>query len=207
MNNNTAVPNTVIPNNDEVSERVGFGLVGAFLFSLAGGIIWFVLWQINIIAGISGFIAVICAIRGYAFFAKKESLKGVILSTIIAVLVIIIAWYFCLSFDCWQAYKAWYEEGEIDYTISFFDAVRSAWMYLTEPDIAFAYLKDLVIGLIFCVIACIKPISDAIARAKAAKNPPVTAAPADVPAEMTEENPETVQSSVLNGGTDDTADK
>ena len=35
------------------------GIIGAFLFSLVGGILWFVLYQIGYVASISGLIGVI----------------------------------------------------------------------------------------------------------------------------------------------------
>ena len=43
-------------------ENVVAGTVGALLFSLAGGILWYVLYQIGYIASISGFIGIILKI-------------------------------------------------------------------------------------------------------------------------------------------------
>ncbi|MBO5767302.1 MAG: hypothetical protein J6R49_02135, partial [Clostridia bacterium] len=54
-------------------ENVLAGIVGALLFSLAGGIVWFLLYQIGFLAAISGIIGVVCAIKGYAIFGKRES--------------------------------------------------------------------------------------------------------------------------------------
>jgi hypothetical protein len=75
------------------------------LFSLAGGIIWFVLYQVGILAAISGLIGVVCAIKGYAIFGKRESTKGIIISTVIAFIVLVLAWYLCLSYDVYDAYQ------------------------------------------------------------------------------------------------------
>ena len=152
-----------------VKENVFAGIVGAFLFSLAGGIVWFLLWQIGFIAGISGIIGVVCAIKGYSVFAKKESVKGVIISVILTIIVMAIAWYFCLSMDVYNAYKEWYAEGYVDFTVKFGEAVRIAYMYLEEPDIAFEYIKSLVIGLAFCVVGGIGYVTGAVKRVKAAK--------------------------------------
>lgn len=145
------------------------GIVGAFLFSLVGGIVWFILWQIGIIAGISGIIGVICAIKGYSIFAKKESVKGIVISIVITVIVMVIAWYFCLSMDVYQAHKDWLAEGYIDYTITFGDSVRNAYVYLEEPEIASEYIKDLVIGLAFCIIGGVGYVMSAVKRVKAEK--------------------------------------
>ena len=53
-------------------ENVLAGIIGAFLFSLVGGILWFVLYQIGYVASISGLVGVVCAVKGYTFFAKAK---------------------------------------------------------------------------------------------------------------------------------------
>ena len=40
-------------------ENVLFGVVGAFLFALVGGVLYYILYQIGYLAGISGLIGVI----------------------------------------------------------------------------------------------------------------------------------------------------
>lgn len=148
------------------NENVLAGVVGAFLFSLAGGIIWFVLYQVGFLAAISGIVGVVCAIKGYAIFSKCESTRGVIISTVIAFIVIVLAWYFCLSYDVYVAYQDWYAAGEVDFTLTFFESVANAHTFLTEPEIAAAYFKDLGIGLVFCVIGAFGYVKAAIGRAK-----------------------------------------
>ncbi len=132
---------------EQKKENVLAGILGAFLFSLAGGIVWFVLYQVGFLAAISGIVGVICAIKGYAIFGKRESVKGVIISTVIAFLVIVLAWYLCIGYDVYLAYQEWYANGDID----FFESISDASTFLAEPEIATAYLKDLGIGLLFCV--------------------------------------------------------
>lgn len=149
-------------------ENVVAGAVGALLFSLVGGVLWFVLYQVGFLAAISGIVGVICAIKGYAVFAKKESIKGIVISIISAVVVLILAWYLCLSMDVYTVYQEWYQAGEIDFTITFFDAVRNAYLFLSDGETAFAYLKDLGIGLLLCVFGAVSSISNALKRVKAA---------------------------------------
>ncbi|MCH5198211.1 MAG: hypothetical protein J1E34_04810 [Oscillospiraceae bacterium] len=150
-------------------ENVLAGAVGALLFSLVGGALWFVLYQVGFLAGISGLIGVICAIKGYSIFAKKESLKGIVIAIIAAVIVMLAAWYLCLSLDVYNTYKEWYADGEIDYTISFAAAVRGSYVFLEEPDIALAYLKDLIIGLVLCVVGAFRFVANAVMRVKQEK--------------------------------------
>lgn len=160
-------------------ENVLAGTIGALLFSLAGGVLWFVLYQVGFLAGISGIVGVICAIKGYAVFAKKESLKGVIIAVIAAVITMLLAWYLCLSLDVYNAYQDWYAEGEVDFTVTFAEAVRGAWTFLEEPDIAMAYLKDLGMGLLLCVIGAFRSVSDAVKRVKLEKEAAQAANPAE----------------------------
>ena len=184
MNNNT------VKNEQEVlKENVIAGIVGAFLFSLAGGVLWFVIYMIGFIAGISGLVGAICAIKGYSIFAKKESIKGIIISVIMALLVIVLAWYFCIAYDVFIAHKEWFEAGEIDYTLTFFESVRAVSFYLTDPEIGPAYLKDLGIGLLFCVIGGGSYVVNAIKNAKAKAAITVAAEPAKE--DTAEENAET----------------
>lgn len=152
-------------------ENVSAGIIGAFLFSLAGGILWYVLYQVGFLAGISGVVGVFAAVRGYSFFAKGQSVKGVVISVIVAVLVLIIAWYLCLGTDVYNAYKDWFAAGEVDYQPTFFESVGVAYTFLAEPDIAIAYLKDLGIGLLLCVWASFSSIKNAIKEAKQATDP------------------------------------
>lgn len=147
-------------------ENVLAGIVGAFLFSLAGGIVWFVLYQIGVLAAISGIIGVICAIKGYAIFGKRESVKGVVVSSVIAFIVIVIAWYLCLSYDVYLAYQEWFANGEVDFTLTFFESIRNAHFFLEDSEILVAYLKDLGIGLVFCVIGAFGYVKAAIGKAK-----------------------------------------
>jgi hypothetical protein len=48
-------------------------------------------------ASVSGLIGVVLAIKGYKLFAKKESIKGIIISSVIAFLVLVLAWYLCFG--------------------------------------------------------------------------------------------------------------
>ena len=159
------------PENTQTSvelkeENVLAGIVGAFLFSLVGGIVWFVLYQIGFLAAISGIVGVVCAIKGYAVFGKRESVRGIVLSTVIAFLVIVLAWYLCLSVDVYRAYQEWLAVGEVDYAPTIFESIANAYIFLTEPEIAISYFKDLAIGLIFCVVGAFGYVKAAIGKVK-----------------------------------------
>ncbi len=138
-------------------ENVLAGAVGAFLFSLVGGILWFVLYQIGYLASISGLIGVICAIKGYTFFAKtkNESVKCLVISVIMAIIVLAISWYFCISYDIYLAYQEWFAAGEVDFTLTFFESVNAVPLFFTDVDILFGYLGDLGMGLLLAALGVI----------------------------------------------------
>lgn len=164
--NNVEAAQATIQPTFAPKENVLAGIVGAFLFSLAGGVVWFLLYQIGYLAALSGIVGVICAIKGYSIFAKRESVKGVVISSVIAFFVIVIAWYLCISYDVYLAYQDWYANGEVDFTLTFFESIRAAVLFLEDSEILVAYLKDLGIGLIFCVIGAFGYVKSAIGRAK-----------------------------------------
>ncbi len=172
----------------EREENVVAGAVGALLFSLVGGVLWYILYQIGYIASISGFIGIICAMKGYSFFAKRESKKGIVISIIAAVLVMVIAWYLCLANDVYVAYQDWYAEGTVDYAPTFFESVRGAYVFLEEPNVARGYLGDLAVGLFFCALGAVSSIMNAFKKLKA---------------EKAAETVEIVEEAVLNGGESD----
>lgn len=148
----------------EHKENVIAGIVGAMLFSLVGGLLWFILYQVNFFSSLSGVVAVVCANMGYMLFARGESKKGLVISVIAAIISIVTAWYLCLSLDCYHAFQEWYADGEINYTITYAQAVRIAYTFLSEPPIAAAYFKDLGIGLLLCGVGAFSFIRNVIRR-------------------------------------------
>lgn len=155
-------------------EQVIHGIVGALLFSLAGGIVWFLLYMAGFLAAISGLIGVVCAIKGYALFAGKESMKGVIISSVIAVLILVLAWYLCIGYDIYIAYQDWYEAGDVDFTLTFFESVSAIpYFFIEDSSILIDYLMNLGLGLLFAVIGAFGSVRNAIARIKAQNAQPV----------------------------------
>ncbi len=136
-------------NNTVQKENILFGIIGAFLFSLVGGVAYYLIYQVGFIAGISGLIGVVCAIKGYEFFAKSISSKGVVISIVMAALTLIAAWYICLTQDVYNACIAWQQEGLIDSVPSFFDCITFSYEFLADvPE----YYTDLAISLVLAVV-------------------------------------------------------
>ncbi len=145
-------------------ENVLFGIIGAFLFSLVGGVMYVVLSMIGFIAAISGLIGVVCAIKGYTFFAKKESKKGIIISVIISALVLVIAWYVGFCIGLVDAYELWYETGEADFVPTIFEALQFGFLYIPDN---LSFLWDLVLSLGLGAIGCWSYVATTLKRQKA----------------------------------------
>ena len=145
---------------NEQNENVLAGIIGAFIFALAGGVLWYLFYQMGFISGLAGIVGVICAVRGYSFFAKKESKKGIVIAVIMSIFVIILSWYLCLATDVYTIHGEWLEAGEITpYEMpTFFECVRFSYAYLFDPEVAVPYLSDLGIGLLFCIAGMVSSL-------------------------------------------------
>ena len=169
----------------EQNENLIAGIVGAFLFSLAGAVIYFLLYMVGYIASISGLIGVVCAIKGYAIFSKKESIKGIVIASVIALFVMVLAWYFSISYEIYDSYQTALAEGEIAFTVSFLEAVRVTPDFLAIDEVAAECFKDLALSLLFAVIGAGGYVYTKIKNAKNA-SVAASAAPA-VQADASEE--------------------
>lgn len=156
-------PSSAAPAQEKKHENVIAGIVGAFLFSLIGGGLYFIIYQFGYIAGICGLITVVLATFGYQLFSGvKSSMKGIIIAIITSILAIVAAEYLALSYTIYDEFKAIYE-------ISFFDAVRATPDFLAEGEIMAAFLKDLAVAFVLGAVASIGNIRSAIHANRASK--------------------------------------
>ncbi len=156
-------------NDTNTEENVLFGVIGALLFSLVGGALYILLSRIGYIAAVSGLIGVVCAIKGYSFFAKKESKRGIIIAVIIAALVLIIAWYLGFCLDMVAAYQVWYEAGEVEYAPTLFEYIPFA---VYDLQVNPMYFADLGISLLLGAVGCWSYVSNKLKQKKAANAKP-----------------------------------
>ncbi len=134
-----------------VDENVILGALGAFLFALAGGVLYVLLSMVGLIAWISGFVAVFCAIKGYTLFSKAKSKKGVIISVVMAAIVMILSWYIGFCMDMLAVYELYYEAGDIEYVPTFFEYLPYSYLDLQVNPLAFLnLLLSLVTGAAGC---------------------------------------------------------
>lgn len=151
-----------VENNDEEDNgNILAGVIGAFLFSIIGGLLYFVLYQVGIIAGICGLAIFVLANFGYGLFAQtknKASIAGLIAAIVATIVMIFLAEYVSLSFEIFQVYK---NQG-----ITIFDAIRATPEFLAEPEIGNAVAGDLAFAYIFGFIASISNIFNIVKARK-----------------------------------------
>ncbi len=143
------------------------GIVGAFLFSIIGGVLYFILYQFGFIAGICGFVMFALAKYGYGLFAKtknKNSTAGLVSAIVSTILMIFLAEYFCLSFEIYSMYTS---EG---YDITILDAVFNTPLFLEDSEIKKAVLVDLLIAYGLSFVATIRDIMEIVKARKQSVN-------------------------------------
>ena len=141
------------------NENVLAGVFGAILFALAGGILWVIIYQLGYLAAISGLVGVFCAIKGYALFAKKESVKGVVIAIIATLIVMVVAWYASLVVMNYREY-----EGALTIAESF---SLTKFAFKEIPEYRSGAIEDLVKGILFTVAGGVAFAVSSIKRIKA----------------------------------------
>ena len=135
--------------NRNAREKAFQGILGAFLFGLAGGALWVLLWQIGFIAPVAGLITAILAVNGYVFFGRKFSKRGVIIALVVAVIVLIIATLVSMTFDVLSAFREGYKAGTYNRMPTFVQAFAFGMLTMFDtPSILLEYLMYLVFGLV-----------------------------------------------------------
>ena len=140
------------PTHECASDRlVPLGVLGAFLFALVGGVTYYVLWTLGIIAALSGIICVICAIKGYEIFARESSKTGIIAAVVVSAVVMILAWYYCYCTDMQAYYQGLFDAGEVDFVPSMGVCLQYGFLDLPAN---LGYVVDLILSLAMGGVGC-----------------------------------------------------
>ena len=129
------------------------GVVGALLFSLGGGILYFIIYQIGFIAGICGLVIFVLANLGYSVFARtknKASKVALIVSIAVTIVMIFLSEYISLSFEAYKVFKDYYGSA-----VSIFKIIRFFPKFLSDADIAKLFIHDLLFAYAFGFLATI----------------------------------------------------
>lgn len=128
-------------------ENVVAGLVGAFLLSLLGGGLYFLIYQLGFITGFCGLVILVLANFGYEKFSGcKGSKKGIVISMIMLLAITILAEYCCLVYEIYNFWKD-------DFGVTFFETFRAVPEFMTFSEILGAMIKDIAISLALGLVA------------------------------------------------------
>lgn len=78
------------PTQQPPEERFLAGVFGALLCSLAGVAVQVILIQLGYVAALSGVVLSVCTLMGYAHFARRMSVKGIIVSVVIIIVMVLV---------------------------------------------------------------------------------------------------------------------
>ena len=144
-------------------ENVLLGTLGALLGSLIGGLICILLMRIGFIAGISGYAGFVLVYIGYLKFSgAKSSIKGIVITVIISVTVLVSALHLAYANIIIRSFE------EVGRTLSLENAFA---LISSNDDLHGEFLVNLILLLVFTVFGCFSTVRGAIKQAKADKNP------------------------------------
>lgn len=155
------------PEEPKVRENVLAGFVGAFLFALIGGALYFLIYQMGFIAGICGLITFVLASFGYGLLSgnrKQDSIPGLIAAFVMMLLIIFLAEYLCAAYEIYRAFTD--GTSGIVYDVAFIDVLRAMPDFLSEKDILGAVLQDLLFAYALGLVASISNITRAVKARK-----------------------------------------
>lgn len=124
-------------------ERKLRAALGAFLGSLVGALVYFLLSRVGYISALSGLLAILCALWGYKKLGGAPAERsGVLLCVIFTLLSVVLGWYCNLAYDIMEVFE------DVDYL----SCLRAAYRILSLPDVASAYFGNLALSLLFAVL-------------------------------------------------------
>lgn len=153
--------NVITTRDMKGSGNILLGVLGAFLLSLVGGLIYFAFYQIGIITGITGIIIYCLSQFGYKKFSgcnNSVSLGGLISSIILVLTVIFLAHYVSVSFDIFQTYEL--KKSFIDILLTLPECLYEGELYefFGEEGIYALFVQDLIFAYVFAFVAIIGDI-------------------------------------------------
>lgn len=171
-------------------ENVLLGTLGAIVCALAGAVVYFILYQANIIAWLSGLAGIFCSYWGYGKFSgNKASKKGLIIALICTVLALILAEFVCIAYELYGALD---ELAYTGYVVTVGDAISGTFErlkgngvvdlllvngrialvwgdYGDQAEVLLEVGKELGLSLLFCALGVVGFVRTKLAAAKSAE--------------------------------------
>ena len=134
----------------DVKEKVALGFIGALVGSVIGAVCIVLLGQLGYIASICGVVMGFCAIKGYRLLAGKLSVKGIVISIVLMIVMVYLS--------NWVSYALAVAEV---YETGFFTAFINVHYLISEGAItAFDYFKEVGMLYIFTALGAVPTVRD-----------------------------------------------
>lgn len=129
------------------------GIVGAFLGILIGVVLWVIVYQLGYIAGIAGFVMMICAFKGFELLGGRINIPG----AVICIIMVLVAVYFAHNISIAFSVMTEVEGYSFSMAYRYIPALRKV-----SSEFNSAYFHDLIIGYVLTVIAIVPSIKNVI---------------------------------------------
>ncbi len=139
---------------EETPENVAAGVIGALGGALLGAIVVVIMGQLGYVSALSGFVAAICALKGYELLAKKMSIKGAIIACIAMLVMLYLGHQTNVAIEVLKAFK---QSGHSE--LDFFTVFRAVpKLVKSDSELMGAYLKDLLMVYFFALLGAVPTI-------------------------------------------------
>ena len=127
------------------------GIVGAVIGAAIGAAVWCFIYHLGFVSAIGGIAIVFFAFKGCELLGKGRNKKCVIISMVVSILFVYLAWRIGASYDLFTFLITY---GEISFPDVFFNLE----LLLDALEMPELFTEDLINGYIFAAVSCIPMI-------------------------------------------------
>lgn len=137
---------------EAIKENVPAGIVGAFLGGIIGSLLIVLIGLLGFVASIGGVAVAVTTLTGYEKFAKKLSVRGIVISVIVMIIIITFITRLEWTIDICM------EMSEYGGDISPLAVFLNMHAILKEFDCVADYVKEIVVLFIFTAIGAVPTV-------------------------------------------------
>lgn len=129
----------------EPKSNVFLGIIGALVGALLGAVIWVIIYELGVIASIAGVAIIYFSYKGYTLLSKDHGMKGVIIATLLSLIILSGAHFFCWGLEIYNQLGA-------DYGLTLWDSILSVPTVVSDPEIITGFVRDYLCGIVLIFV-------------------------------------------------------